>query len=410
MPKYNIYTKIESNVPPFDLFYDLNVYKTDANNKKHILLSVTQQSIDPGYYTQSHETNDTEDDMSVIYIMEISLYRKHGGKLISVLLHPLKKMYTLGEMASGKAYSNNKRENVCYFETKAQTKPVNDSGNDNIHSIQITCNQRFFVSQEHPIGDMLDPFTKDVIKSELDARKAASLLEPEGQYYPNQYYSMLCGPAAFFYCLMMDRFDVYSQLVWDLWSNGKGALGSFLIKPSENTMKVKDLFGGGQRPRVSAIDWITMASLRDSSNNLLQYESVGDKVSAITLWGDIEKWMVSVGAKKTFSNISMTHSSIADIFKLNSLVNDDNHIISLISAGMLQLGADVPFKDHWIVWGGKLKLLNGNDITSDTKLSEYVSLKLFSWGEVKENSLKKGLTLGDFLNYTFGGMVFTKIP
>ena len=36
MPKYNIYTKIESNVPPFDLFYDLNVYKTDANNKKHI--------------------------------------------------------------------------------------------------------------------------------------------------------------------------------------------------------------------------------------------------------------------------------------------------------------------------------------------------------------------------------------
>ena len=42
-----------------------------------------------------------------------------------------------------------------------------------------------------------------------------------------------------------------------------------------------------------------------------------------------------------------------------------------------------------IVWGGKLKLLNGNDITSDTKLSEYVSLKLFSWGEVKENSLKK---------------------
>lgn len=40
MPKYNIYTKIESNVSAVDLFYDLNVYRTDASNKKHILLSV----------------------------------------------------------------------------------------------------------------------------------------------------------------------------------------------------------------------------------------------------------------------------------------------------------------------------------------------------------------------------------
>lgn len=27
MPKYNIYTKIESNVSAVDLFYDLNVYR-----------------------------------------------------------------------------------------------------------------------------------------------------------------------------------------------------------------------------------------------------------------------------------------------------------------------------------------------------------------------------------------------
>ncbi|VCX54282.1 hypothetical protein BANRA_01362 [Klebsiella pneumoniae] len=33
MPKYNIYTKIESNVSAVDLFYDLNVYRTDASNK-----------------------------------------------------------------------------------------------------------------------------------------------------------------------------------------------------------------------------------------------------------------------------------------------------------------------------------------------------------------------------------------
>ncbi|MEB7598492.1 hypothetical protein [Raoultella terrigena] len=175
-------------------------------------------------------------------------------------------------------------------------------------------------------------------------------------------------------------------------------------------MKVDDLFSGASHLRVSAIDWITMASLRDSSNNLLKYESVGDKVSAITLWGDIEKWMRNVGAQKIFSNISLYHSNVSDICKLNSLMSNDVHVLSLISAGMLQQGADVPFKDHWIAWGEKLKLVNGGRITNETNLEELVSLRLFSWGEVKDNSLRTSLTLGDFLNHTFGGMVFTKIP
>ncbi|CTQ13467.1 hypothetical protein BN1200_470006 [Klebsiella variicola] len=48
-------------------------------------------------------------------------------------------------------------------------------------------------------------------------------------------------------------------------------------------------------------------------------------------------------------------------------------------------------------------------ITNETSLEELVSLRLFSWGEVKDNSLRVSLKLGEFLNHTFGGMVFTKI-
>ena len=46
---------------------------------------------------------------------------------------------------------------------------------------------------------------------------------------------------------------------------------------------------------------------------------------------------------------------------------------------------------------------------NETSLEELVSLRLFSWGEVKDNSLRVSLKLGEFLNHTFGGMVFTKI-
>ena len=42
-------------------------------------------------------------------------------------------------------------------------------------------------------------------------------------------------------------------------------------------------------------------------------------------------------------------------------------------------------------------------ITNETSLEELVSLRLFSWGEVKDNSLRVSLKLGEFLNHTFGG-------
>jgi len=64
---------------------------------------------------------------------------------------------------------------------------------------------------------------------------------------------------------------------------------------------------------------------------------------------------------------------------------------------------DSSSKNHWIVWDGELKLVNGQRITNETNLGEFVSLWLFSWGEVKDNSLRTLLTLGEFLSHTFGG-------
>lgn len=410
MPKYKIYTKIESNVLASNLFYDLTVYRMKNGKERYELLSVDKEPLGDNYLTQQHETNDTDDDLSIIYLMDIMLYRLHGGELHQAIAAPSTKMFTLGEMISGKTYSNNKRENVCYFETTHKTKQAGVISEDYIHSIKITCKERAFVSLEHPVGDPLDPFYKDKIKAQLDTRKNASLMRLEGEYYPDQYYSMLCGPAAFFYCLMIDRFDIYQTLIWDLWAEGKGVMGKLVINPSDKTLKVTDLFGGMNTPRISAIDWISMASLRDSTNKLLSYKSIEDKVSAITLWNDIEGWMIDLGSKKIFDNISLSHSNLNDICNLNEHFNKNVNVLCLISAGMLQQGADVPFKDHWVVWDGMLTLMNGDVVTRKTSLDEVVKLRLFSWGVVKNNWLRESLKLGDFLRYCFGGMVFTKIP
>lgn len=67
------------------------------------------------------------------------------------------------------------------------------------------------------------------------------------------------------------------------------------------------------------------------------------------------------------------------------------------------------FKNHWIVWEDKLRLLNGDEVTMSTPLTEQVQLKLFTWGHVR-CALRAKITLGDFLKYIYGGMVFSKIP
>ena len=315
MPKYNIYTKIESNVSAVDLFYDLNVYRTDASNKKHILLSVAQQPVTSNYQTQSHETNDTEDGLSVIYIMEMNLYRKHGGKLFSVLSSPAKKMYTLGEMASGQAYSKNKRENVCYFETKAQTKPVNDKGEDNIHTVQITCQKRAFIAKEYPVGSPDDPFDRSKFGDQISSRVNYSS-------FPDQGRTSLCGPASFFYCLQMDRPDVYKQAAIELWMQGKTKIGTLDITPGDGCKHPKGSFYFSGSERISGLDWITLASLRDSENSIMSYDDIDDEVAGITMWGKITEWFEKSGYAKIYTNVGLGRCSIEDVARLSEYADN----------------------------------------------------------------------------------------
>jgi len=364
MPKYNIYTKIESNVSAVDLFYDLNVYRTDASNKKHILLSVAQQPVTSNYQTQSHETNDTEDGLSVIYIMEMNLYRKHGGKLFSVLSSPAKK------------------------------------GEDNIHTVQITCQKRAFIAKEYPVGSPDDPFDRSKFEDQISSRVNYSS-------FPDQGRTSLCGPASFFYCLQMDRPDVYKQAAIELWMQGKTKIGTLDITPGDGCKHPKGSFYFSGSERISGLDWITLASLRDSENSIMSYDDIDDEVAGITMWGKITEWFEKSGYVKIYTNVGLGRCSIEDVARLSEYADNGYKVVCLISAGMLfDFGSDDTFsKNHWVVWAGALKNANGKAITKNSPPDEIVNLKLFSWGAVK-NQIKLNKNLEYVRKHIFGGVVF----
>ncbi|MDC9597997.1 hypothetical protein [Xenorhabdus anantnagensis] len=387
MPTYTVYTKIESNVPAEHLLYDLIIYRKDAKGNHHILLDIFQAQLQSNYETQQHVTEETDDDLSVTYIMQIMLYRKHGSNTIQALQAPFKKMYTLGEFVAGKACSDKKRENACYFESTIETKPVSEG--DNTVELKLTIPERAFIAKEYPMGHKDDPFEKSKFESELQNRLSKRSV-------PDQGGASLCGPAAFFYCLQMDRPDIYEQAARELWEHGRTKISQLEIEPGDGCRHPKGTFYNEYGARISGLDWLTLASLRDSENIIFSYDEVDDQVAGITMWGMLTEWFEKAGYEKIFSNVGLSHCNMNDLMTLNDYASQGYKVVTLISDTMLGMGRNngVTYKSHWIVWNGVVK-----------ENKQQVELELFSWGNAYQQ-IKRNTTMDSFLNQLFGGLVF----
>lgn len=232
---------------------------------------------------------------------------------------------------------------------------------------------------------------------------------PTKSYYPDQGPTSLCGPAAFFYCLLVDRPDLYVKCVIDLWEKGEAQIKSLRIKPSENCKKPKSLMREVSN-YINGVDWITLAGLRDSENMILDYDEESDKAAGITLEGKIKQWFLKVGATILYSNV--TYGFHIDKDKLLRLVTykqqyPQSHIISLINAGLLSKKETFfKFKSHWIVWK-TIPQSNGKDIDSTTQNVDTIEQNVITWGYDNYEVPPRGLQ--QYLSYNFGSLVILPI-
>lgn len=392
MPTYTVNTQIRSNVEPDNILYDLFIYRMDSQRKKHILVDVKQQQIKGNYETQRHITQETSDPLSTMYIMEVILYWKSRLEASRIHETPFSKMYTLAEFSSGRAWSSVKRENPCFFVTTGYTRRVKP-GETNIQEVIISRPERPFIAKEYPIGHKLDPFERSIIREQITTR--FNQLD-----YPDQGWGSLCGPAAFFYCLQMDRPDIYAQAARELWCWGKTKIGELEIAPGEGCKHPSGEFYDYDLtppdPIIPGVDWITLASLRDSENVLLNYDAVDSPAAGVTMWHTLTEWFQKAGYELVFCNAGITQGSVEDIRLFNDYVSRGYKVVTLIAGGLLD-GNDSIFTvpNHWIIWSSQLTQSDRDEI----------SLVHFSWGKVK-NHIKTGMTTRRFLNRFFGGMVF----
>mgnify|MGYP001005105278 FL=1 len=259
---------------------------------------------------------------------------------------------------------------------------------------------RPFISRQHPLNDPKDPFTAVKVNKELLDRMALKT-------FPNQGESSLCGPATLFYCLLMDYPDIYKQAVAELWRDGKTMIDDLKIEPSARAKNPKDLFNKKDEKRISAIDWMTLASLRDSTNNIMAYSSPFDQAGGITLPADIIDWFKKAGYRHVDTFVS---NSPKNIIKINFYQDHPNyHVISLVNSGFIS-GQGLPtinFPNHWVVWTDQVRNRDGSPIRSDIKPSDTIKLKSFTWGEIAR-PIQANLSFAGFQKYHFQAIVIGK--
>ena len=408
MTIYNISTYIKTKTDPKYIVYEMELYKIDdKGNKVYALKSTGKQNLQADKRTSVHSSLDISDPENTSYILELNLFHKIGNDEYEVLPEPMTAIIPLkGFLTPDKKWGPSRE--FEYNETTEKTQ----NGNVFIYSVKVSFKSRVFEAKEHPAGDPLDPFSKEEVEKGL-------LLRLAKVDYPDQDRSMLCGPAAFFYCLLIDRPDLYKQMVKELWESGKTKIGTLKLEPSYDCRHPTNFFKNeppGYLPKVPAIDWITLASLRDTENSFFDYDSPDDNIPGITTAGDLKTWFKKAGAEIIYEiNTNIVTQALGpkltlkDLCHLNSYVREDTHIVMLITSRMFNTRVPIATKNHWIVLADKLKLINGHEVTEQTPLTELVELTCFSWGKVK-NHLLKNTTLAGVMKYSYAAFVISKIP
>ncbi|MCH7351977.1 hypothetical protein MMP61_02875 [Acinetobacter sp. NIPH 1958] len=407
--EYVPYVKLKTEVDITKLSYTLSIFDTVNQKYKNSDYNVKYLFKKSGsnFRTAMITLKNNRSRVEVLkdYVLIFNLYRSDN----SGNWHHVIKNYYVNNMIEEfekSVVENVKLDIIKYSEKNDATKVVQPK-NPNTVVVNISTTP-IFVSVEHPPGSKKDPFTKEAVEASLFSR----LKEP----YPDQRFTYLCGPAAFFYCVLNSNKEIYKKIVKALWEKGEVLIGRLSIKPDlKGARLVHNFYDDKEVARISAVDWITMGSLRDSSNSVTKYnqaEAVGwisDKLNGLTAFtmpDEIKNWFSSIGYSvplyQSFIRQKVPRNvDWLDVLRsLSSYPSQDYYYVLLTVGAITQGGSDLPSvaigPSHYIVINSDLKTDTGvvNKLTSDDTI---VNATCFNWGKqdrIKSVSLK---TLSRFI-------------
>ncbi|WP_448956159.1 hypothetical protein [Labrys neptuniae] len=206
----------------------------------------------------------------------------------------------------------------------------------------------------------------------------------------NQNAASLCGTAALLFCLLNDNPELYVQYVIDLYTTGSANLGTLTVSPGADCRRYNP-----PKNKIAAVDWIAMASLRDSENSAFDYQSADDETAGITMPHSLAKWFGALGYTdvRNVTNVLLTKGR-SDIDSCDFLRRHGRWVCLFINAQMLETttqasGSITP--NHWVV-------LQSNAGIVDNALS----ISVYTWGSIRRVPLALAIPVNDFCKNFYG--------
>jgi len=205
----------------------------------------------------------------------------------------------------------------------------------------------------------------------------------------------LCGPAAFFFCVLEEHPELYAQYVIDLYLTGEARIGALHVKPSSGCRAYNS-----PRDLIHPVDWIALASLRDSENTLLDYSSANDTAAGITMPHSLADWFRKIGWKgvSNTTNVFFTKGR-SDIDVCIRDFNADRRICLFINMQMLDSHkrGDRSFSpDHWVA------MSEADRVKKPIIRNGKIELGVYSWGDLHDIPEHGDFLLDKFYHNFYG--------
>lgn len=209
--------------------------------------------------------------------------------------------------------------------------------------------------------------------SREDVYRGAKERRGPGAWQIRQRGASLCGPAAFMYITATHHPARYYEFATKLFEKGDARLGDLRITPGDDCRAYKP------GARLDAVDWVTLAGIRDSENAVFDLDDIDDAFAGITLPGELASWFRKAGYTNVLNetNLYLTkgRGNFLDALGQHSrgrrvcFFIDANGIQSA-SPGRGRLRRIFTSANHWVV------LRNVISAREDD-----VRFEVFTWGE-----------------------------
>ena len=204
----------------------------------------------------------------------------------------------------------------------------------------------------------------------------------------------LCGPAALLFSVASDNPGAYTRYALDLYEKGKARLGRLEIEPGEDCRSYQP------PPTMDHADWLTLASIRDSENWFLDYDTADKEMAGITSPMELTNWFEDSGYTDVRNETNLqplVDEGTGRIDDASRLFANGYRICLFIRSEMLYEASQSEAGDirsaHYVVLRSPIDRSNGK-----------IRMKVFTWGkgDYQVPNGSKDLSLHDFLDNFYG--------